>query len=61
MADTKQEGETYSEEEIERRREAAPKVLLATPRKPHKPTGLTPAKAKKPKLAKASPLPKRSV
>jgi hypothetical protein len=31
--------ETYSEEETERRREAALKVMLATPHKPHKPIG----------------------
>ena len=31
------ESETYSEEETERRREAALKRLLKTPHKPHKP------------------------
>ena len=33
--DTDQKSETYSEEETERRREAALKRLLATPHKPH--------------------------
>jgi len=32
----KSDPETYSEEETERRREAALKVMLATPHKPHK-------------------------
>jgi hypothetical protein len=36
--------ETYSEEETERRREAALKVMLATPHKPH--SGLRVRKAK---------------
>jgi hypothetical protein len=31
--------ETYPEDETERRREAALKVMLATPHKPHKPKG----------------------
>jgi hypothetical protein len=31
--------ETYSEEETERRREAALRVMLATPHKPQKPKG----------------------
>lgn len=48
MADPKSE-ETYSEEETKRRAAATLKVMLATPHKPHKPTGLTPSKIKKPK------------
>jgi hypothetical protein len=36
MADPRS-NETYSEEETVRRREAALKVMLATPHKPHKP------------------------
>lgn len=41
--------ETYSEAETKARADAALKRMLATPHKPHKPTGLTPAKIKKPK------------
>jgi hypothetical protein len=48
MADPKSE-ETYSEEETVARREAAIKVMLNTPHKPHKPTGLTPSKVTKSK------------
>ncbi|WP_281276785.1 hypothetical protein [Alteraurantiacibacter aquimixticola] len=33
---TKSDAETYSEEETERRRQAALERMLATPRKPHK-------------------------
>lgn len=39
--------ETYSEEETVARREAALKRMLATPKKPRKPSCLTPVKAKK--------------
>jgi hypothetical protein len=50
MTDTDQEREdTYSEAETEARREAALQRMFATPHRPHKPTGLTPRKAKKPK------------
>jgi hypothetical protein len=41
--------DTYSEEETKRRAEATLKVMLATPHRPHKPTGLTPSKTKKTK------------
>jgi hypothetical protein len=37
MTDPDKLSETYSEEETERRREAALKRMLATPHKPHKP------------------------
>jgi hypothetical protein len=50
MADPK-ESETYSEEETRARADAALKVMLATPHKPHKPTGLTPSRKKKTKPA----------
>jgi hypothetical protein len=33
------DSDTYSDEETERRREAAIKRMLATPHKPHKPIG----------------------
>lgn len=52
MTDHPKSDETYSEEETERRREAALKVMLNTPHRPHKPTGLTPAK--KPRAAKTA-------
>lgn len=39
--------ETYSEEETERRREAALKVMLATPHKPHKPLDATKRRQRK--------------
>lgn len=44
MGDSGNESETYSEEETERRREAALKVMLATPHKPHKPKKEAPDK-----------------
>lgn len=47
--DQKHESENYSEAETEVRREAALRRMLATPHKPHKPTGLTPPKTKKSK------------
>jgi hypothetical protein len=51
MADD-QNSETYSEEETVARREAAIQRMLATPHKPHKPTGLTPMKNKSQKDSK---------
>jgi hypothetical protein len=36
MEDADRNSDTYSEEETERRREAALRVMLATPHKPHK-------------------------
>ena len=47
MAKSDQEAETYTEAETKARAEAALKRMLATPHKPHKPTGLTPSKTKK--------------
>ena len=44
--------ETYSEDETVARHEAALQRMLNTPHKPHKPTGLTPSKVKKPKGTK---------
>jgi len=46
MAKIDQQDETYAEAETKARAEAALKRMLATPHKPHKPTGLTPSKAK---------------
>ena len=57
------ESETYSEEETVARREAAIQRMLNTPHKPHKPTGLTPSKVKKPlgQLSKGGPKPALAV
>ena len=41
------DNETYSEEETVRRREAALKVMLATPHKPHKTKAAAKSKPKK--------------
>jgi hypothetical protein len=45
--------ETYSDDETVARREATLKAMLAMPHKPHKATGLTPSRTKKPKPAKS--------
>jgi hypothetical protein len=44
--------ETHSEDEAVARPEAALKKMPGKPHRPHKPTGLTPPRTKKPKPAK---------